>query len=115
MKTQTNNDTRITLERAEDAVGLAGSVQGGIAARREQLSRLEASMEGSTVNLVLSRGARVTLNLPFASPRRTLDGNLHEGGQAYTFLGTCGSLVRLSRVTDRAKLTIESEAIILSK
>lgn len=50
---------------------------------------------------------KVMLTIPAASPRKTLDGNLHEGGQVYTVLGSInGSQLRLSRVTDNAKLII---------
>ena len=34
------------------------------------------------------RNDLVKLNLPAASPRKTLDGNLHEGGQVYKVLGS---------------------------
>jgi hypothetical protein len=61
---------------------------------------------------VVKRGQTVRLNIPAARPIRTLNGVLHEGGQVYRVLGGFGTLVRLSRVSDHAKLIINPEALI---
>ncbi len=54
----------------------------------------------------------VVLTLPSAAPRKTQDGNLHEGGQTYKVLGLQGTAVRLSRTTDHAKLTILADDFV---
>lgn len=61
------------------------------------------------------RFAKVTLNIPYSSPIKTLDGKLHEAGQVYKFLGywSCG-FVRLSRIADSAKLIIEETRVCMA-
>jgi len=58
----------------------------------------------------IKRGTKVTLLIPDARPIKTLDGNLHCAGQTYKVLGVQnGSFLRLSRVSDNAKLIIAPE------
>jgi Zn-dependent M32 family carboxypeptidase len=57
------------------------------------------------------RGVKVTLKIPASRPIKTLNGVLHEAGQAYKVLGTHASLVRLSRVSDCAKLMVLPELL----
>lgn len=55
------------------------------------------------------------LSIPASRPIKTLDGVLHEAGQEYRVLGTHGSCVRLSRITDCAKLIIPPSELVLMR
>jgi hypothetical protein len=58
------------------------------------------------------RGVMATLRIPAARPIKTLNGVLHEAGQLYKVLGTAnGCLVRLSRVSDCAKLMVTPDLL----
>lgn len=59
----------------------------------------------------VTRGQIVTLAIPASRPIKTLDGILHEAGQPYKVLGTHASFVRLSRVSDCAKLMVLPETL----
>jgi hypothetical protein len=62
-----------------------------------------------SATLDIKRGTQVRLNIASGRPFKTMDGNLHEGGQVYRVLGTYGTLLRLSRVGDNAKLITQPE------
>lgn len=57
-------------------------------------------------NIELKRGMVVQLNIPAARPIKLLSGVLHEAGHNYKVLGTHGSLVRLSRISDHEKIMV---------
>lgn len=59
----------------------------------------------------LKRNAVVTLSIPAMFPIKTMNGVLHEGGQLYRVLGLVGTCVRLSRVSDCAKLIVNPEVL----
>lgn len=62
----------------------------------------------------VKRGKLVALNIPAASPVKTMDGNIHENFITYLVLGLYGgTMVRLSRMGDNAKLIIEADRICL--
>lgn len=61
----------------------------------------------------VKRGQTVVLNIPAARPIKLQNGTLHEGGQKYTVLGGCGTAVRLSRCSDKAKLIVLADTLML--
>lgn len=59
------------------------------------------------------KGTKVQLAIPASRPIKTMDGNLHEAGQDYKILGYQGTCIRLSRVSDKAKLIIPVENLVI--
>jgi hypothetical protein len=58
------------------------------------------------------RGMIVALAIPASRPIKLLSGVLHEGGSRYTVLGLHGTLLRLSRTTDREKLMVTPDMVV---
>lgn len=62
----------------------------------------------------LARFTIVALNIPAARPIKTLGGDLHESKDRYKFLGLAnGSLARLSRCSDKAKITVTADLVFI--
>lgn len=61
----------------------------------------------------VKRGQIVKLTIASARPIKTMKGELHEGGQQYKVLGLTGTLVRLSRISDKAKLICLPDSVAL--
>lgn len=62
----------------------------------------------------IRRGMIVRLAIPACRPILTLSGVLHQAEQDYKILGTHGTVVRLSRVSDCAKLMMVAEDLYLA-
>lgn len=60
----------------------------------------------------IKRGQKVTLRIAYAFPIRTMDGTIHGSEHVYKVLGLQGTLVRLSRIGDCAKLTVTPDMLI---
>lgn len=60
----------------------------------------------------IKRNQVVELAIPAMRPIKTLNGVLHESGQKYKVLGTHGTAIRLSRISDCQKIIINVEALI---
>lgn len=60
----------------------------------------------------IKRNQLVELTIPSARPIRLQSGILHEAGQTYKVLGTHGTLVRLSRLGDNAKLMVVADDLV---
>ncbi len=72
----------------------------------------EASAKAPITLDNLTKGEKVQLAIPASRPIKLLSGVLHEAGQTYKVLGSHGTLARLSRVGDNAKIMIEPSSLV---